>query len=86
MNEISFRTEEITETVIVESDDGNGNIVETETTETRTYLFITISHKTADEMAEKYNFDRKQKEQLDALLSEENDELWAMVLYGINQF
>ena len=83
MNEISFRTEEITETVIVESDDGNGNIVETETTETRTYLFITVSHKTADEMAEKYNFDRKQKEQLGALLSEENDELWAMVLYGI---
>ncbi|MBR3597731.1 MAG: CHAP domain-containing protein [Clostridia bacterium] len=83
MNEISFRTEEITETVIVESDDGNGNIVETETTETRTYLFITVSHKTADEMAEEYNFDGKQKEQLDALLSEENDELWAMVLYGI---
>ena len=83
MNEISFRTEEITETVIVESDDGNGNIVETETTETRTYLFITVSHKTSDEMAEEYNFDRKQKEQLDALLSEENDELWAIVLYGI---
>ena len=83
MNEISFRTEEITETVIVESDDGNGNIVETETTETRTYLFITVSHKTADEMAEEYNFDRKQKEQLGALLSEENDELWAMVIYGI---
>ncbi|MBQ4546630.1 MAG: CHAP domain-containing protein [Oscillospiraceae bacterium] len=83
MNEISFRTEEITETVIVESDDGNGNIVETKTTETRTYLFITVSHKTADEMAEEYNFDHKQKEQLGALLSEENDELWAMVLYGI---
>ena len=33
MNEISFRTEEMTKTVIVESDDGNGNIVETETTE-----------------------------------------------------
>lgn len=86
MNEISFRTEEITETVITESDDGNGNIVETGTTEIRTYLFITVSHKTADEMTEEYNFDRKQKEQLDALLSEENDELWAMVLYGINQF
>lgn len=83
MNEILFRTEEITETVIFESDDGNGNIIETETTETRTYLFITVSHKTADDMAEEYNFDRKQKEQLDALLSEENDELWAMVLYGI---
>ncbi len=82
-NEISFRTEEITETVIIESDDGNGNIVETETTETRMYLFITVSHNAADEMAEEYNFDSKQKEQLDALLSEENDELWAMVLYGI---
>lgn len=32
MNEISSRTETSTETVIEESDDGNGNIVETTTT------------------------------------------------------
>ena len=38
MNEISSRTESKTETVITESDDGHGNIVQTETTVTRTYL------------------------------------------------
>ena len=35
MNEISFRTESKTETQITESDDGHGNIVETETTVTQ---------------------------------------------------
>ena len=32
MNEISSRTETKTETQVIESDDGHGNIVETETT------------------------------------------------------
>jgi len=64
MNEISSRTETKTETVITETDDGHGNIVETETTVTQTYLYITVSHKTADEMAEQYGFDDDQREQL----------------------
>ena len=54
MNEISSRTESVSETVITETDDGNGNIVQTETTETRTYLYITVSHKSAQEMASQY--------------------------------
>lgn len=54
MNEISSRTESKTETVITETDDGHGNIVQTETTQTRTYLYITVSHKTAEEMADQY--------------------------------
>ena len=40
MNSISSRTESKSETVITETDDGNGNIVQTETTVTRTYLYI----------------------------------------------
>ena len=56
MNEISSRTESKTETVITESADGHGNIVQTETTVTRTYPYITVSHKTADEMADLYGF------------------------------
>ena len=50
MNEISSRTESKTEEVIAETDDGHGNIVETATTVTRTYLYITVGHKTAEEM------------------------------------
>jgi len=64
MNEISSRTETKTETVITESDDGHGNIVETETTVTQTYLYITVSHKSAEEMADKYGFNADQRQQL----------------------
>lgn len=78
MNEISSRTESKTETVITESDDGHGNIVQTETTVTRTYLYITVSHKTADEMADLYGFNEEQRQQLSELLAEENNSLWSL--------
>ena len=84
MNEISSRTETKTETVITESDDGHGNIVQTETTVTQTYLYITVSHKTADEMADQYGFNEEQRQQLSELLAEENNSLWSQVLYGIS--
>ena len=84
MNEISSRTESKTETQITESDDGHGNIVQTETTVTRTYLYITVAHKTAEEMADKYNFNAEQRKQLSELLAEENNSLWSQVLYGIS--
>ena len=84
MNEISSRTESKTETQITESDDGHGNIVQTETIVTRTYLYITVSHKTADEMADQYGFNEEQRQQLSELLAEENNSLWSAVLYGIS--
>jgi hypothetical protein len=80
MNEISSRTEVKIETQKVESDDSHGNIVETETTVTRTYLYITVSHKTADEMADKYGFNAEQRQQLSELLADENNSLWSQVL------
>ena len=84
MNEISSHTESKTETVITESDDGHGNIVQTKTTVTQTYLYITVSHKTADEMADLYGFNEEQRQQLSELLAEENNSLWSAVLYGIS--
>ena len=84
MNEISSRTETKTEEVITETDDGHGNIVETTTTVTRTYLYITVSHKTAEEMADQYGFNEEQRQQLSELLAEENNSLWSAVLYGIS--
>lgn len=83
MNIISSRTESKTEEVIIETDDGNGNIVEEKTTVTQTYLYITVSHKTAEEMAEEYGFTDDQRAQLAALLADENNSLWTAVLYGI---
>lgn len=84
MNEISSNTDTKTETVIETSDDGNGNIVETETTVTQTYLYITVSHKTAEEMADQFGFNEDQREQMAELLADENNSLWSQVLYGIS--
>lgn len=83
MNQISSRTETVTEEVITETDDGHGNIVETKTTVTRTYLYISVAHKTAGEMADKFGFNADQRKQLTELLAEENRSMWSAVLYGI---
>ena len=83
MNEISSSTESKTEEVITETDDGHGNIVETTTTVTHTHLYITVSHKTAEEMADHFNFTAEQRQQLSELLAEENRKLWSSILYGI---
>jgi hypothetical protein len=82
MNEISFNTATKTENVVTETDDGNGNIVETTESVTRTYLYIRVTHKSADEMAQQYGFTDEQKEQLRELLSDKNKKMWNGVLYG----
>jgi len=82
MNTISSRTESHTETVIIESDDGHGNIVEEEQEVTKTTLYITVSHKTAQEMAAQYGFSKDQNDQLEELLAQDKS-LWAEVLYGV---
>jgi len=82
MNEITHRTETKTETVIVETDDGNGNILEEEVQEAITTLYITVGHRTSDEMAGQYGFNEDQKQQLAELLAQDSS-MWAAVLYGI---
>ena len=83
MNQISSRTESKTETVITETDDGHGNIVATESTVTPTHLYITVSHKTAEETAGQYGLNEEQKGYPAELLADENNYLWSQVLYGI---
>ena len=83
MNEVSYSTSTDSHDDVTETDDGYGNIVETTTTVTETTLYITVSHKTADEMADFYNFTEDQRQQLAELLAEENRSMWSAVLYGI---
>lgn len=83
MNEVSYHTETETHTETTETDDGNGNTVTEETEVTITRLCITVSHKTAEEMAKQLHFDARQVKQLKELLLPKNDSLWANVLYGI---
>lgn len=82
MNDISYRTETTTETQIIETDDGRGNILEEEVEVTHTTLFIVVSHKDADIMASQYNFNNDQNDQLEELLSADSS-MWMAVLYGI---
>ena len=82
MNDISYSTETDTETEIIESDDGNGNILEETVEVTKTTLYITVSHKTADEMSDQYRFNDDQDSQLEELLNVDNS-MWLAVLYGI---
>lgn len=82
MNDISYRTETDTETEIIESDDGNGNILEETVEVTKTTLYITVSHKTADQMSDHYRFNEDQDEQLEELLNVDNS-MWLAVLYGV---
>ena len=82
MNDISWRTETKTETKIVESDDGQGNILQEEVAETRTTLYIAVRHLEADEMANQYGFNADQNEQLEELLAADSS-LWLAVLYGV---
>ncbi len=75
MNQVSARVETRTET----SEGEGGAAVEAEIT----VLVISVSHKTAQEMAAQPGFDDSQKEQLQELLSPEYDDLWNELLYGI---
>jgi len=81
MNAISYSLDvtEIEEDVL--GDDGlpTGET----TTTTTTVLRITVSHKTADEMAALYGFSDEQKESLEELLKPEHHSLWNALLYGI---
>jgi len=83
MNKMSYSSNTASHNIVTETDDGHGNIVETTTTVTETTLYITVSHKTADEMADAYNFTADQRRQLAELLAEENRSIWSSVLYGI---
>ena len=81
MTVIEFTTETYTEeiTVLVPTDDStdeDGMVEETQTVE-RTRLVISISGKTAQQMAEEFGFDEKQLGYVTELLSEEYSDLWA---------
>lgn len=77
MNEIAFTKEESTEEKVII------HLTWTEyKTITHTKLHIKINHKTAEEMADKYNFNSSQREQLNELLKDDYVSMWANVIYN----
>lgn len=84
MNSIDHHTETRKQTITLEFDDGRGHVISRPIELSRTYLYVEISHKTIEEMADRYRFDEKQRATLQDLLKEENNILWSAVLYGIS--
>ena len=70
MNEIQTRTE--TETIHGDNREPT----------TKTILYIEVSHKTAAEIAQAYEFDESQTALLNELLSDKYTSLWSNALYG----
>jgi len=73
MNVISARAETFQITEYTDTVDDKGNIVQEQTTVTKTVLYILASYKSAEEMAAEYGFTTEQQEQLAVLLAIGND-------------
>lgn len=78
MNAIGYHITTHIETEAKESYDDEGNITEETTRVTKNILYITITHKTVDEMALKYNFNADQIQLLNELLDNYNDSVGGM--------
>lgn len=83
MNNISKSVETRTETVTKESTDGQGNTIETTEQVEKKYLVITLTGKTADDMANSYLFNDTQKKYLAELMSDKINKCWASLIYNI---
>lgn len=84
MNSISHEIKTKTVTVREEKDDGHGNIVVKKKKKEKKILYITVTHKSTSEMADKYKFTDEQRKYLKELLSDEYSSMWSAVLYGIS--
>lgn len=77
MNEVTFTKEEESHEEI------KIRLTSTEKiTVTKVKLHIFVNGKTANEMADKYNFNAKQREQLAELINEKYASMWTSVIYG----
>lgn len=84
MNSIDSKVETRTETKETTTTDEYGNEIITVDEITTKVLTISISSKTADEMAQAYSFDDKQKSYLTELMNDSNDKLWASIIFSTN--
>lgn len=80
LNRMDVHTEQIAvkETHLETQEDGR--VVPVEQEVVKTYLYIDTVSLTAEEAANLYGFDTKQREQLDTLMSQDFDEMWAVLV------
>lgn len=84
LNRVDVHTEQITvkETRLGTQEDGS--VVPVEQEVVKTYLYIDTVPLTAEEAANLYGFDTKQRKQLGELLSDRNKEMWDALLPGLS--
>lgn len=82
ISQISHSTEIYTEEETVTVTDEEGNETEETQTVERTRLIITISGKTAEQIAQEYGFTQEQLGYLAELLSDDYEELWYGLPFG----
>lgn len=82
MNDVSYSTRTESHEVEVTTINDDGEEETTTETVTETVLAITITHKTAAEMAGEYHFNSRQNEYLTLMMQPENQNLWAQLLGG----
>ena len=85
MNVIGSNVEKREFTEITLDTDEHGNQVETSKSSTKRVLYITLSNKSAEEMATAYSFNAEQRDLLHQLLDKQYDSTWQSVLYGISR-
>ena len=78
MNTISSRVENVEKDIETVDDEGNAVNVRV----TRKVLYIDVTSKSVEEMAQIYNFNKKQRMQLAELQKEKYNSLWAKILNG----
>ena len=83
MHTISYNTATDSHVETTTGTDENGNPVEIQTTVETVTLYITVTHKTPEEMADQFHFNADQREKMEELLSDEYRTLWNTVLFGI---
>ena len=78
MNTISSRVENVEKDIEIIDDNGNTHTEKV----IRKVLYIDIQGKSVEEMANSYNFNENQLQQLVELKSDKYKDLWSNVLYG----
>lgn len=84
MNDVQYATRTETHEEEVTVIDDEGNEVTVIQTVSEVILTISITHKTAAEMAQEHHFSGRQKEYLELMLQPENRELWELVMNESN--
>ncbi len=83
MNIISSEVKKEKKTVIETEEGPDGEVIEKEVEKEIATLYITVTHLTADEMAQKNSLSASQIETMHQMLSDEYSSEWAAMLYGI---